>query len=129
MKKGLIGVVLLMIVFCAAACGEKKIDAITYAVFPYLPDPEYYQELIEERWSQLEPDIKLVRADWNCYYDGAPEGIDVFIYDAVLRDTLISEGWIRPIDLSDVKESEDIFPYALEGITVEDKLYGIPVFL
>lgn len=26
--------------------------------------------------AELEPDIKLVRADWDCYYDGAPEGMD-----------------------------------------------------
>lgn len=29
---------------------KKKIDTLTYAVFSYLPDSEYYQEIIEQRW-------------------------------------------------------------------------------
>ena len=60
-------------------------DALTYAVFPYLPDVGYYQELIERRWAELEPDIRLIRAEWACYTDGAPEGIDVVMLDAVRR--------------------------------------------
>ncbi len=102
---------------------------MTYAVFPYLPDAGYYRELIERRWAELEPDIRLVRAEWNCYHDGEPEGIDVIIYDAVMRDSLISAGWIRPIDPGAVREREDIFSYALESFTVGGKLYGIPVFI
>ena len=35
---------------------EKRIDFLTYAVFPYLPEAEYYQELIERRWAEVEPD-------------------------------------------------------------------------
>ena len=45
-------------------------------MFPYLPDIEYYQEIIETRWAEIEPDIQLIRAEWDCYWDGAPEGID-----------------------------------------------------
>ena len=109
--------------------GEERVDTLTYAVFPYLPDIEYYQELIEERWAKLEPDIELVRANWDCYYDDKPEGIDVVMYDAVMRDTFVNAGWIEPIDPKAVQESEDIYAFALEGLTVQDKLYGIPVFL
>ena len=54
--------------------------------FPYLPDTDYYQQLIESRWAELEPDIQLIRKDWDCYSDGEPEGIDVIIYDAVMQD-------------------------------------------
>ena len=37
-----------------------------------------------------------------------------------------------PVDVydeEDVWEAEDIFPFALEGLTVDGRLYGIPVFL
>ena len=47
----------------AASCKEELVGTLTYAVFPYLPDVGYYQELIEKRWAELEPDIKLVRAE------------------------------------------------------------------
>ena len=55
-----------------------------------MPDAAYYQELIEKRWSEIEPDIRLIRADWDCYEYGAPKGIDVIMYDAVKRDALIN---------------------------------------
>ena len=129
LKKYVAAVALLAVVLLAAACGEERVETLTYAVFPYLPDVEYYQELIERRWAELEPDIKLVRAEWDCYCDEVPEGVDVVMYDAVMRDSLIEKGWIRPIGRSAVQDSEDVFPFALEGFTVGDDLYGIPVFL
>ena len=97
MKKCIAAIVLFLTVFIAS-CGYHRIDTLTYAVYPYIPDAEYYQEIIERRWKEIEPNIKLVRAEWDCYYDGAPEGIDVIMYDAVMRDALIENGWIQPID-------------------------------
>ncbi len=130
MKKRLMAVVLLaVLLFCAPAGGEEPADTLTYAVYPYLPDAAYYRELIEARWAELEPGIRLVRAEWNCYHDAAPEGIDVVMYDASERDRLIADGWIRPISPEAVWEPEDIYPFALEGVTAEGGLYGIPVFL
>jgi len=129
LKKGLTGIILLIIPLCAAGCDQGQVDTLTYAVFPYLPDVEYYQEIIESRWAEIEPDIKLKRAEWDCYKDSAPEGIDVIMFDAVMRDTIIDSGWVQPIGRESVTEIEDIFPFTIEGLTVGDKLYGIPVFL
>ena len=61
MKKSIISIILLVLVFCSAAVGEARVDSLTYAVYPYLPDVEYYQELIERRWAELEPNTALVR--------------------------------------------------------------------
>ena len=97
MKKYIAAIVLFLTVFIAT-CGYNRVDTLTYAVYPYIPDAEYYQEIIERRWAEIEPNIKLVRAEWNCYHDGVPDGIDVIMYDAVMRDALIEDGWIRPID-------------------------------
>lgn len=129
MKRHFIFIILLVLFSCAAAGGEECVEALTYAVFPYVPDIEYYQALIEAQWAELEPNINLVRAKWNCYYSGAPDGIDVIMYDAVTRDRLIANGWVQPVRRSAIWEPEDIFPFSLEGLTVEGDLYGIPVFL
>lgn len=129
MKKCFVIVLLLILALCTAAYSEECVDTLTYAVFPYVPDVEYYCELIESRWAELETNINLVRAEWDCYHDGEPEGIDVIMFDAVTRDTLLSAGWIQPIRPGSLQESEDFFPFALEGFTVGDDLYGIPVFL
>ncbi len=127
MKKAFIAIILLAL--RTAACAEECVGDLTYAVFPYLPDAAYYRELIENRWAELEPGIKLVRAEWDCYDHEAPEGIDVIMYDAVERDRLIANGWIQPISPNAAWDHEDIFPFAFEGFTVENDLYGIPVFL
>ena len=76
MKKCFAVVVLLILVLCTVVYSEECIDTLTYAVFPYVPDVEYYCELIESRWAELEPNINLVRAEWDCYYDREPEGIE-----------------------------------------------------
>ena len=128
-KKGLLAIFLLIMLLCVAGCSEKQIDTITYAVYPYLPDAEYYQEIIEKRWAEIEPDIKLIRAEWDCYTAGSPDGIDVVMYDAVMRDKIVDSGWIKPIERNEVQKIDDIYPFALDGLTVDDRLYGIPVFL
>ena len=129
MKRCFTAIFLLIMVFFATACEEKRIDSLTYSVFPYIPDVAYYQEIIENRWAEIEPDIKLIRAEWDCYTDAAPVGIDIVMFDAVMRDKIIDSGWIQPIDPNTVENIEDIFPFALEGLTLNDRLYGIPVFL
>lgn len=129
MKRLTIILCLLVLLFCPVSCLAEPVESLSYAVFPYLPDPAYYQELIERRWAELEPDIPLIRADWNCYTDGKPDGIDVVMVDAVRRDALIAAGWIQPVSRAMVQDAGDLFPFALEGFTVEDELYGIPVFL
>ena len=51
------------------------------------------------------------------------------MFDALLLDQLIDNGWIQPISPDAVRETEDLFPFALEGLSVKEQLYGIPVFL
>ena len=129
MRKRFMTLLALLAVFCAAARGEEAVSALTYAVFPYVPDPGYYQELIEARWAEMEPEIPLIRAEWNCYRGAAPAGIDVVMFDAVTRDALIGAGWIQPIRPEALRDAGDFFPYALEGFAVDGLLYGVPVFL
>ena len=129
MKRVSTAVMILLMILGMTAYGEERVDTLTYAVYPYLPDPAYYQELIELRWHEVEPDIQLIRAEWDCYKDGVPEGVDVVMYDAVMLDTIAAAGWIQPIDPNAVQNLGDIFPFALEGLAINGKMYGIPVFL
>ena len=73
MKKAFAVILAWMMLLCVACCAEERVDSLTYAVYPYLPDPGYYRELIERRWAGLHPDIPLIAADWDCYTDGAPQ--------------------------------------------------------
>ena len=77
MKRVVAALMVLTMLFCAVSLGKERVNTLTYAVYPYLPDAGYYREIIERRWAETEPDIQLVRAEWDCYTDVAPEGIDV----------------------------------------------------
>lgn len=126
--KQLIAVIVLLLLACDVSCSAENVDTLTYALYTYLPDAAYYQELIERRWAEIEPDIRLICADWNGYEDGAPDGIDVIMYDALIRNALLEADRIQPISLNAVQNADDIFPFAMEGLTVDGQLYGIPVF-
>lgn len=67
MKKGFTVFLALMILFITACCAGEGADRLTYAVYPLLPDPAYYQELIEHRWAEIEPYLSPVRAEWMLY--------------------------------------------------------------
>ena len=80
-KRRWIAILVLLLTGIHGCCaGEDAVKSLTYAVYPYLPDVGYYQELVERRWAEIEPEIELVRAEWNCYEDGEPLGIDVIMY-------------------------------------------------
>ena len=48
--KRLLAIVILLIMLSTGACAENRVNTLTYAVYPYLPDAGYYQEIIERRW-------------------------------------------------------------------------------
>ena len=63
MKKGFPVFLVLMFLFSMACRAGERAEHPTCAVYPFLPDPGYYQDLIERRWAQIEPDLPLVRAE------------------------------------------------------------------
>ena len=67
MKKLTIILCLLVLLFCPVSCLAEPVESLTYAVFPYLPDPEYYQELIERRWAELEPENPPIRPSLSAF--------------------------------------------------------------
>lgn len=133
-KKYIVAAVIALFVILAVVIGlnyskEEPVKELTYAVFPYVTDNDYYMDLIEEKWKETEPGIRLVRAEYNCYHDTDPGDIDVFIYDVYMQNDLIQNGWIQPIDREMIQDAEDFYPFSLEGATVDGKIYGIPIFL
>ena len=133
-KKYIVAAVIALFVILAVVIGlnyskEEPVKELTYAVFPYVTDNDYYMDLIEEKWKETEPGIRLVRTEYNCYHDTDPGDIDVFIYDVYMQNDLIQNGWIQPIDREMIQDAEDFYPFSLEGATVDGKIYGIPIFL
>ena len=58
---------------CSAAQSEDL--SLKVALFPYLADPEGFQEAVRDSWGQRHPDVELHFTDWNCYHSDPVEGI------------------------------------------------------
>ena len=106
---------------------EEAKQEISVAIYPFVPDIGLFQSVLTEQWQEIEPDVELVFADWNCYdYETCPDNIDVIMYDALCTTYLAQEHFIQPISVDDVFEADKILPFALEGAMVNGELYGIP---
>ena len=110
-----------------AIAGETS--KLTYSVYPYLPDVDYYAEVLEMEWEKLHPDINLEYVPYNCYFDGRPEGIDVIMYDVFIERELIEKGYIKPVDISSSIDTDDFYSFTLEPAAGYTENYGVPVFL
>ena len=126
-----LAVILLMVAVMmntnTAAAEEYR--KLTYSVYPYLPDVNYYTEVLEEEWKKLHPDISLEYVAYDCYFGGKPEGIDVIMYDVIMERAFIEKGYIRPIDVTDCTDTDDYYAFTLEPAAGYTDNYGIPVFL
>ena len=110
-----------------AIAGETS--KLTYSVYPYLPDVDYYAEVLEMEWEKLHPDINLEYVPYNCYFDGRPEGIDVIMYDVFIERELIEKGYIKPVDISSSIDTDDFYSFTFEPAAGYTENYGVPVFL
>lgn len=123
---------LLLIAFCVSSFLLNRISSkpvqITYSLYPYLRNIEDLQTAVETTWKEIDPSVELVYVDYNCYKE-TPDSIDVFFYDVYRESELISLGYLQPINEDDINDVEDILLFALEGISDEGALYGIPALL
>lgn len=110
----------------AAAEGYGK---LTYSVYPYLPDVDYYAEILEAEWDKRHPDIRLENVPYDCYFGGRPVGIDVIMYDVIMERAFVEKGYIRHLDINDFIDTDDYFPFTLEPAAGYVDNYGVPVFL
>ena len=124
----LISLVLLLPCFCFAGCsGGAESDEITVALYPYLPDLEYYQELVEEEWEAVHPEITLKFVDWDCYYNHDIDDVDVFMYDSICYSALLEEGYLSPVADEEVEDLDGFIPFMVDCMREDGQLYGIPV--
>lgn len=99
---------------------------INLAIYPYVPRPDQFKAAISAAWQEEEPEVEIRFVDWDCYSSDPPDDLDVFAFDAVFLDYLRSKGFLESIAYDEIENPADILPYALRGIQVDDKLYGIP---
>lgn len=103
-------------------------QTLSVAVFQYIPHYNYFTEVLLQEWEEVEPDVELQIAGWDCYAETNGE-CDLLMYDAVALTHLAENGYIRPIAPEDIVNREDIVPFALDGASRNGECYGVPYYL
>ncbi|WP_434305001.1 thiamine pyridinylase [Clostridium botulinum] len=109
-----------------AFSGDESKQTLNVALYEYVPDPIRFKKAVETEWNKKEPNIKLNFVDWDCYSEDPPKDLDVFVFDAIYLSHFVKEGYLSEIPEKDIKNKEDILPFAMKGCTMKGSAYAIP---
>lgn len=106
---------------------EEDRITLNVALFPYVPDLDKFQSVIEEKWKEEHSAIELNFETWDCYDEvNVPDSLDVFTFDAIYLTEYAKNGELLALSDADIKEQDDILGFVKEGLTVDGSSYGIP---
>ncbi len=115
---------------CRKNAGTAGRDVtLEVALYPYVPDMARFQEVVSDAWEREHPDVSLHFADWDCYVSDPDPALDVFVFDGIYLSSFIKDGYLMPIPEENVRDREDIFPFALEGCKSGGELFALPQLL
>ncbi len=105
---------------------NKSSETLNVALYGYVPDSIRFKKVVQNEWNKKEPNIKLNFVDWDCYSEDPPKDLDVFVFDAIYLSRFIKQGYLSEISKEDIKNKNDIIPFAMEGCTEKGSAYAIP---
>ncbi len=107
----------------------KPGTTLSIALYPYVPDPARFQQVIETEWAARHPEVKLNFVPWDGYVEDPPDDLDVFVYDSVYLYDFLDQGCLLPLAEEDIRDSEDYIPCALDSCRVDGVAYALPQLL
>lgn len=134
--KHLFGIILIIAASfggCTTFFAAKNVETaktLNVGLYPWVPRVKQFQNALQKAWDQLGAGYTLnfVSADlWDGGYDTNPEHVDVFVFDAIHLEYFKKLGYLSAIEPESVVNANDILPYARNGVTFEEKMYGIPL--
>ncbi|GAA0738299.1 thiamine pyridinylase [Clostridium oceanicum] len=105
---------------------NKSYETLNVALYGYVPDSIRFKKAVQNEWNKKEPNIKLNFVDWDCYSEDPPKDLDVFVFDAIYLSRFIKQGYLSEISKEDIKNKNDIIPFAMKGCTEKGSAYAIP---
>ena len=102
---------------------------LSIALYPYVPDPAHFRQVIETEWVARHPEIQLIFVPWDGYVEDPPDDLDVFVYDSVYLYDFLDQGYLLPLAEEDICDSEDYIPCALDSCRVDGVAYALPQLL
>lgn len=116
--------------FCAPVWAVENPKELVLALYPYVPRLEQFQNSIQQKWQEVEPNVKLKilsSEDWDGGYGKEPpENVDVYVFDAIFLNYFKSKRLLLPLEKNEIEGKEDFLSYASEGVQFGDKFYAIP---
>ena len=94
---------------------SNGVNAMNVAIYPYVPRPEQFKNELREKWADLHPDIELNFIEWDCYSQNPPDSLDVFVFDGIFLSNFVQNGYLLPLQQSDIDNFGDFLPYAING--------------
>ncbi len=113
----------------AEASGGETVetqDTLNVALYEYVPDVDRFEAAVKEKWAAVHPDIGLNFVSWDSYDSDPADSLDVFVFDALFLSHFKEKGYLTPLNTLQVKNVDDILPFALDGCTVDGNIYAIP---
>lgn len=126
MPRFLIPTLALVFVTCALSLSAAEPVTLRVSLFPYVPDPKGIEAVVTKAWKGLHPNVTLEFVEWDCYSQDPPADLDVFEFDSVMLDYLVTNSFVTPLERSDIVDRRDLYPFALRGAMVDGVAYGIP---
>jgi len=103
---------------------------LTVGLYPYVPRIEQFQTAIETEWNKVHPEVALKflsTTEWDGGYDiDPPAEADVYVFDAMFFEYFNSQGWLEPMQASEIDNLTDFVPYAIDGVRSGQEYYAIP---
>lgn len=117
--------------FASTGGAEAGEQTLRVGLYPYVPRLEQFQEAITAAWAQAHPDVTLEFAtaqEWDGGYSSSPDGLDVFVFDAIYLGYFQAQGNLTQLSADQVRGTDDFLPYALSGVADGSNYLGIPMF-
>lgn len=109
----------------AVASGD---DQLSVALYDGIPVPEAFHLAVSNAWSSLGTGIELQWSTYNPYAGPPPPTLDVFAFDCIYVDDLVTEAAIDPIFPPEIQDGSDLMDFAVQATLLPDgQAYaGIP---
>ena len=104
-------------------------EVLNVSLYKVLPDYDSFEEIVEECWSEMHPEIGLNFVDWDCYSGEVPEDLDVFVFDTTSLDAFAQKGYLLALSAEDIQDYDDLIPSFMEGCLVYGTFYAVPQIL
>ena len=94
---------------------------LNVALFPYVPHPELFQKVINDKWEESHSNVKLNFQYWDCYEEKTiGDNLDVVTFDGLYLTEYASTGQLLELD----SQQDDIWEFVRDGIQYDGKTYG-----